>query len=413
MRIGGRPAVFLDVERRAFYLFGATFNAQDTGLVFFLVTGVAFGLVVVTALAGRVWCGWACPQTVFLESLYRPIERLIEGPREARIRRASAPWTANGLLRKLLTHGAYVLISLALAHVLVSYFVSLPRLYAMVRAAPAAHPQAFAWTFALTAALYANFAHFREQLCLGVCPYGRLQGALTDADSLVIGYDARRGEPRGKAVQAGHGDCVDCHRCVVVCPTGIDIRRGLQLDCIGCTACIDACDEIMDRLSRPRGLIRYDSLAGLEGRPRRLVRPRVVAYAALGLAGAFAAALALRAHTDFEANLLRLPGAPYTLEADEVRNAFQVHLVNKRGATTTLQLEPLPPPGVRVIAPLRAVTLGPLESASAPVFVSVDRAAFRGEFTLPIRVRAQGDPPSAGVTIAAPFLGPATGISRR
>ena len=406
IHVRGRPAVFLDIERREFDLFGLVFNAQDVALLAFLVTGAVFTLVLLTALAGRVFCGFACPQTVFLEGIYRRIERLLEGPREARIRRDAAPWSGGTIVRKGIKHLLFALVSLALAHVFVSYFVSLPRLYEMVRAAPTAHPQAFAWTFGITALLYANFAHFREQLCLGVCPYGRLQAALTDADSLVVGYDARRGEPRGKAKDTNAGDCVDCGRCVVVCPTGIDIRRGLQLDCVGCTACIDACDTIMDQLERPRGLIRYDSLNHLEGRKGRFWRPRLGVYAALGLVGAIATFAAARDHRDFEANVLRVRGAPFVIEGGEVRNAFVLHLVNKRGARTTIVVEPMAPPEVSIVAPLRRISLGSLESTEAPLFVSMPRARFQHDFSVPIRVRVEGEAVTTGVVVQAPFLGP-------
>jgi cytochrome c oxidase accessory protein FixG len=411
VRVRGRPAVFLDIEHREFDLFGATLNAQDVALLFFLVTGGVFALVFLTAIAGRVFCGFACPQTVFLEGIYRRIERLVEGPREERIRRDNGPVSLRVLARKVVKHSLFVAASLVLAHVFVSYFVSLPRLYAMVRTAPSGHPQAFAWTFGITALLYANFAHFREQLCLGVCPYGRLQASLTDDDSLVVGYDAKRGEPRGKARDANAGDCVDCGRCVAVCPTGIDIRRGLQLDCVGCTACIDACDTIMDNLDRPRGLIRYDSLNHFEGRKGRFLRPRLAVYAVLGAIGAVAVLLATRGHNDFEANLLRLPGAPYVVEGDAIRNAFVLHLVNKRGTRATLVVEPAPPRGVTVVAPLDRISLGSLETAEAPLFVTVSPTQFRGDFDVPIRVRIEGDGPAAAKTLNAPFLGPSSGTS--
>lgn len=246
IRIGGHPALFIDVDARALYLFGATFNAQDTWLLFFLLTGVGFGLVYATALAGRVWCGWACPQTVFLEGVYRRIERWVEGPRERRLRRNAGPWTPEKLARKGATHALFVVVSVVVAHIFLSYFASLPKTVQMVRHAPAAHPEAFAWVLAMTAVFYLNFAWFREQLCVVLCPYGRLQSSLLDEHSLVVGYDANRGEPRGKKGTAGAGDCVDCKRCVAVCPTGIDIRNGVQMECLACTQCIDACDEIMD-----------------------------------------------------------------------------------------------------------------------------------------------------------------------
>src|SRR5579883_1795872 len=243
--VAGHPAVFLDVDERKFFLFGATFNAQDVWLSFFLLTGVGFGLVYMTAVAGRVWCGWACPQTVFLEGVYRRIERFVEGPREQRMRRDKGAWTAEKTARKLAKHALFALASFVIAHIFLSYFVSLPKTLVMIRHSPAEHPEAFAWAAAMTCLFYGNFAFFREQLCVVLFPYGRLQSVLLDDDSLVVGYDTRRGEPRGKASVKGNGDCVDCKRCYVVCPTGIDIRNGLQLDCVTCTACIDACDEIM------------------------------------------------------------------------------------------------------------------------------------------------------------------------
>jgi cytochrome c oxidase accessory protein FixG len=405
IRVGAHPAVFVDLEGHELYLFGLTFNPQDTWLLFFLMTGVGFGLVYATALAGRVWCGWACPQTVFLEGVYRRLERWIEGPRERRIRRDEGPLTLDKVVRKTATHAAFLVASLAIAHIVLAYFVSLPRAAAMVRQSPGAHPEAFAWVVAVTALLYGNFAWFREQLCVVMCPYGRLQSALLDEHSLVVGYDAPRGEPRGKKGAAGAGDCVDCKRCVVVCPTGIDIRNGLQMECLACTACIDACDAIMDRLHRPRGLIRYDSPDGLAGRPRRLVRSRLVLYTALGLVGAVVALLATRRRTDFEATLLRLPGAPYTVDATDVRDAFQVHVVNKRADAVRYRVEVEPSPGVSSVVPLPVVSVESLGDARVPVFLTVPRAAFRSEFPVVVHV-VPVDHPAPARTLAGTFLGP-------
>ena len=405
VQIGGHPAVFLDLDRREFYLFGRIFNAQDIWMTVFLLTGSAFGLVVLTAVAGRVWCGWACPQTVFLDGVYRRIERLVEGPRETRMRRDHAPWTWDKAWRKAVVHAAWIGISLVLAHVFLAYFVSIPTVFALVRHRPADHPGVFVAVSALALVLYFNFAWFREQFCVVLCPYGRLQSALLDRDSLVVGYDDARGEPRGKAKEAGKGDCVDCNRCVVVCPTGIDIRNGLQMDCIGCTACIDACDDVMDRLGRPRGLVRYDSQNGLSHEARRFFRPRMFVYAGLGLAGLLAASVALGKRTDFEANVLRVTGAPYTLEGDVVRDALHVHVVNKRSETTSFAIEPVAAPDTEFLVPLRTVVLAPFGSVEVPIFVSVPRAAYRGEF--PIRVKIT---PSAGapIEVTMSFLGPDT-----
>lgn len=403
--VGGHPAVFVDVDARELFLFGSTFNAQDTWLLFFLLTGVAFGLVYATALAGRVWCGWACPQTVFLEGVYRRIERLIEGPREKRLRRNAGPWTLEKVGRKSATQALYLVTSLLVAHVFLSYFVSLPKAFQMVRGSPAEHPEAFAWVMATTAAFYLNFAWFREQLCVVVCPYGRLQSAMLDEHSLVVGYDAKRGEPRGKKGAEGAGDCVDCKRCVVVCPTGIDIRNGVQMECLACTACIDACDDIMDRLGRPRGLIRYDSQEGLAGRLRRIVRSRVVLYSVLLVIGAVVAFVATRKRTDFEVTLLRLPGEPYTVEAGEVRNAIQLHVVNKRATAETYRVEVEGAQPVGVVLPMSNVSVAPLSDVQVPVFLSVPRAEFHGDFSLRARVVREDDLNDA-IRVTGTFLGP-------
>jgi len=259
---------------------------------------------------------------------------------------------------------------------------------------------------AIAFGFYFNFAWFREQLCIVICPYGRLQSALTDRDSLIVGYDARRGEPRGKAEKTT-GACVDCLRCVAVCPTGIDIRNGLQMECIGCTQCIDACDEIMDKLKRPRGLIRYDSLKGLRGEPRRGLRPRLIAYAALmSLAfGGFATSTALR--KPFEANLLRDRAAPYILEDGTVRNQYELHLINKNPEAATFTLAISTPIKSDVVLPQREVRLASLESARLPVFVRVARADYHGPFEVTVDVT---DVQKGGHRLArARFLGPMPG----
>ena len=402
IQVGGHPAVFLDIEHRAFYLFGATFNAQDVWLVFFLVSGMGFLLLLVTALWGRVWCGYACPQTVFLEGVYRSIERAIEGPRNIRLKRERAGASFALIWRKGLKHLVFIVLSVMVAHVLLSYFVSLPGLFVMVRDRPAEHPEAFAWAFGMSGLMYFNFAWFREQFCIVICPYGRLQSVLTDQDSLVIGYDKRRGEPRGKAKDTERGACVDCGRCVAVCPTGIDIRNGLQLECIGCTACVDACDEIMVRTKQPKGLIRYDSLNGFAGVARRFLRPRVFVYAALGVVGLLVATLSVRARTPFEANLLRLQGAPFVLENGDaqVRNALELHLVNKHAGPVTFTLSGEPAGQLSYVFAQPRVTLGSLRALRVPVFVTAPNDG--GRRVLKIQV-SDG---SSSRVVEVPFVAP-------
>ena len=405
IKINGNPAVFLDIQRRKFFLFGATFNAQDVWLIFFLLTGAAFLAIFVTAVWGRVFCGYACPQTVFLEGIYRRVERWIEGSRAKRLALNAAPWTLAKIAKKAVKHAVFLLISLILAHVFISYFVSLPALLKMMRTSPADHPEAFAWTFSITAFLHFNFGWFREQACLIVCPYGRLQSVLTDTDSIVIGYDDKRGEPRGKVKDNAAGDCVDCNRCVVVCPTGIDIREGLQIDCIGCAACVDACDDIMDRLDRPRGLVRYDSQTGLDGDKTRWLRPRVVLYAVLGVVGLVVAISAATGRQAFEANLLRLRGAPFVVDGDMVRNQFEIHVVNKRSEATTFNLVGEPQEGMEFIIPTPEIRLEPLDGFDVPVFVTLPTSSLRPGLEVRIRVSIAGDSDNVKV-VNGRFLGP-------
>lgn len=399
--IHGHPAVFIDIERRRFFLFGATFNAQDIWLLFFLVSGFGFGLLYMTALLGRVWCGWACPQTVFVEAVFRPIERLVNGPRNTALKRARGPLDIDRLWRTALTHALYVVAALVVAHVFIAYFVSLPAVFAMVRAKPAAHPEAFAWMVGVTALVYGVFGVFREQFCVVLCPYGRLQSVLLDDDALVVGYDERRGEPRGKATAAGSGDCVDCGRCVVVCPTGIDIREGLQLDCIACTACIDACDAVMARLGRKKGLVRYDSLCGLRGEARRILRPRIVIYSVLLVVGIVVAGFAFRSRQPFEANLLRLPGAPYARDGEYLRNGFEIHLVNKTSSVSRYTVRPIPAPDLAFVVPIETVEVEPMGSRRLPIFVSMDAARFDRPRSIAVRIEG----PSGARDATATFLG--------
>jgi len=403
--VGGHPAVFIDIDRRTLYLFGGTFNAQDGWMLFFLVTGLAFSVLFSTALLGRAWCGWTCPQTVFLEGVYRRVERWIEGPREKRLRRNAGPATASKLAVKGLSHAAYALLSFLIAHVFLAYFVSLPKELEMVRHNPAAHPEAFAWATAVTVALYLNFAWFREQLCVVVCPYGRLQSVLIDGQSLFVGYDAKRGEPRGKKGAEGAGDCVDCKRCIAVCPTGVDIRKGVQLECLACTACIDACDDVMARLGRPRGLIRYDSQDGLAGKARRILRPRVAFYAVLMLIGATVAVVTTSRRTDFEANLLRLQGASFTLSGDDVRDSLDLHVVNKVARARSFKIEVEPVDGMQVVLPLSTVSLPSLGNAHAPLFLTMPRSRFHGAFKVHVAIVAE-DEPARAVNVVGTFLGP-------
>jgi polyferredoxin len=422
IKINGHPAVFLDVAERRFHLFGVTLAAQDLWLLFFVITGLGFSLFFLTSLLGRVWCGWACPQTVFLDHVYRPIERWIDGDAVKRRALHHAPLSGAKILKRVIKHTLYVLASAIITHLFLAYFISLPEVWSMVRAAPTEHWGAFLFITVATGLCYFNLGWFREQMCIVICPYGRIQSALIDDHSLVVGYDAKRGEPRGhvrassppvgqisdlirsrlapvhaqtnsQSDQVGDltyrkpGDCVACNRCVQVCPTGIDIRQGLQMECIGCTACIDACDDVMTRLGRPRGLIRYDSQAAFTGGRTRWLRPRTILYGVLLVIGASVATWALSTVRPANFGVTRMTGAPYIVDDTTVRNQFLVRLVNKHSEPARFVLHVnRAPRDVRQTGFEAAVEVGPLGEVVQSLVLQQPRASYAGSFHFEVRV---------------------------
>lgn len=400
IRINGFPAVFLDMDNRRFHLFGLTLAPQDAWLMFFLITGLGFSLFFLTALFGRIWCGWACPQTIFLDHLFRRIERWTEGDAIARRRLRDAPWSVGKFARRVAKHGLYAVSAALITHLFLAYFVSLPRLWGMMRAAPGQHVGSFLFVAVATGILYFDFAWFREQLCIVICPYGRLQSALLDDHSLIIGYDGSRGEPRG-----GEGDCVDCLRCVRVCPTGIDIRNGSQLECIGCAACIDACDDVMAKLHRPKGLVRYDSLAGFAGGRTRWLRPRTALYAVLLLAGAGAASWGISTFRPATLGVTRMIGAPYYVDGSAVRDQFFVRIINKRTEPVSFYVDLKGVPAdVRQVGLTGPIEIPPLGEVINPLVLEQPISSFNGSFPFSVSLRDASGP--LRLERSMEFLGP-------
>ncbi len=381
LRIGGYPALRFDLADRRLYAFGAMFTASDTLLLLLLLLFLAFSLFFFTSLFGRLWCGYACPQTVFLDGWIRPIERWIEGEWTTRRRRDAGPWTWDRLWRKVLKWTVFAAAAFVGAMAFMSYWAGAPELWT-----GQAGSVEYALVGIFTLAFLADFAWFREQFCNYLCPYARFQSALTDDNTLIIGYDERRGEPRGGKEAKTSGRCVDCAKCVNVCPQGIDIRDGFQLECIGCAACIDACTSVMGRLGH-RSLIEYGSLASLAGRESRLLRPRTVVYAALLAALAVTAMGLLAVRVPFEASVSRAPGSLFTVDPDGyVRNTYFLRLANNAAAPDSLHfdvhVEGLR--GAQVTAP--ELALAPRQDAIVPLIVRLPAKHLEAR-TLPMTVR--------------------------
>ncbi len=367
IKVNGEPLLLFNVLERKFVLFGILFMPQDFYLfVLAMLTLIVF-IVLFTVVWGRLFCGWVCPQTIFMEMVFRKIEYFIEGDANAQRRLHKAPWTREKIVKKVGKQAIFFAIAVLVANTFLAYIIGVDEVINIATEPLAMHWQGFTAMILFSGAFYFVFSYMREQVCIAICPYGRLQGVMLDQNSIVVAYDFIRGEPRGKiqknrnkkekaigrdpvsaiksevaeANENGNGnpvedmkqvlgDCIDCKLCVQVCPTGIDIRDGTQLECVNCTACIDACDEVMEKVNRPKGLIRYDSYNGIVEKREKLFTPRVMAYSVVLFILLAVNVVLLTSRSQIETLLLRTPGMLYQeVDEDYISNLYNYQVINK------------------------------------------------------------------------------------
>ena len=409
-----RQAVLFDIVHRKFYLFGLVFWPQDIIYLTVLLIISALSLFLFTAVAGRLWCGYACPQTVYTE-IFMWIERRIEGDRARRIRLDAMPWGARKVALKAAKHGVWVAIALWTGFTFVGYFTPIRDLFGHVIALSTGPWETF-WMLFYGFATYGNAGWMREQVCKYMCPYARFQSVMFDRDTLVITYDAERGEKRGARGRGtdykakGLGDCVDCGICVQVCPTGIDIRKGLQYECIGCAACIDGCNQVMDKVGYPSGLIRYSSENALKehltfaGMVRRVLRPRVLVYTTILWTIILAAAVTLYQRVPVKVDVIRDRVASEQ-DADEVENVYRLQIMNTSEIPRRFLISASGLPDLEIEGEGEEVEIGPATSRMIPVRLEVPRAnARKGANPIVFTVRTVGDDEAILITEKASFV---------
>lgn len=381
LTLAGNPVLRFDLEARRLYAFGAVFTAADTIFLLLLLLFLAFSLFFFTSLYGRLWCGFGCPQTVLLDTWVRPLERWIEGERTTRQRRDVGPLTFDKAWRKSLKWALYAVAAFIVAMSFMSFFAGARELWTGQGGAVD-----YALVGIITAGWFFDFVWFREQFCNYLCPYARFQSALVDPHTLVIAYDAQRGEPRGGKAAKIDGRCLACEKCASVCPQGIDIRNGFQLECIACARCVDACTGVMGKVGH-QTLISYTTHAEQQQQQRRRIRPRTVAYAAMLSGIAAVATLMLFTRVPFEASVARMPGSLYSIDPDGyVRNTYLLRIANNdtktEQAAFNVSIEGLEQ--AEVVAP--EIQLASMESRIIPLIVRMPPTS-TFDRTYPLRVR--------------------------
>jgi len=352
IKLNGHPFLLINILERRFILFGQVFWPQD----FFLlaITAITFFVFIIlfTVAFGRIWCGWACPQTLFMEMVFRKIEYWIEGDANDQRKLKTSTMTPGRAAKNIFKHFIFLVIAVLIAHTVTAYIIGIDNVKQTISESPTEHLGEFIGLTAFTLIFYGVFARFREQACTVVCPYGRLQSVLLVKDSILVAYDWLRGEPRSKLKKSQplseekKGDCIDCKLCVHVCPTGIDIRNGTQLECVNCTACIDACDEVMVKIHKPKGLIRYSSYNAIKDGKLKLFTPRVAGYSVVLVALLSLLIFFISTRKDIEMTVLKAPGTLYSRTDDgQITNLYNIEFINKTFEDIPLELRIESPAG--------------------------------------------------------------------
>lgn len=401
VKIGGNPLLMFNIVERKFSIAGQMFYPQDS--VIFAVAMLLFltSIIVFTTAFGRLWCGWACPQTVIMEMLFRKIEYLIEGDASAQRALNASAWNRAKLLKKGVKHAIFFGLSFCIGNWLLSYIIGIESLIQIVVDDPREHLTGLFFMMLFTIVFYLIFARFREQACTFICPYGRFQSAMVDENTMVVAYDHKRGEKRAQLhrnqshanrLAEGFGDCVNCRQCVAVCPTGIDIRNGTQMECVNCTACIDACDAVMDKIKRPRGLIRYASLNSIEsGKPFRFTA-RMAWYAVVVTVLAAALGVLVFTRSAVETTLLRAPGALFQQTGEgKISNLYTLKVLNKSAHALPIEFRLENAPGTVRLMGAAALVVPRQEMAQASMLIEMNPADLAGPKTkLKIGVYSHG-----------------------